>query len=333
MKKGIAIDFIFILLITSFYWMPLLETKFFTDYQVYEKDAMATKESFLNHAIGFKSLFITPNNAAFVFEIGLPILLMLAFSVMTVRKLEENKKEYVFFLVLGIISTLMVTKYFPWKWLPNACYIIQFPWRMLVYSSFSFSIITAINMTTVIKKFNLKDVFVLSIICVMYVCSKHSMIAYSDIVPQTEQYKTPTISGQNNEWLPGMGRLEYLPTKAYENTFYIATREPEIVVLEGNAEIQEQSLKGAYASAKITTQEEKAKLELPYIYYPGYTVRFDGMLIGTFETENGFLGCWMESKESGKLEIRYTETKIMNGTKIVSAIAFLIYLIYVWKKH
>ena len=65
----------------------------------------------------------------------------LAFSVMTIRRINENLKEtYVFCLLSGILSLWMATKYFPWKLLSNEIGIIQFPWRLLMVSSFFLSI-------------------------------------------------------------------------------------------------------------------------------------------------------------------------------------------------
>ncbi len=313
--------------------MPLLETKFDTDYRVYETNAMANQESFLMHALKWKDLVITSNHNTFIFEIGLPVIIMLIFSVMAFRKLEENRKEYLFFLISGIISMLMTTQYFFWKWLPDCFYIIQFPWRLLLFSSFFFAIIASINMSMLIKKFNIKDVFVIGSICVLYIFSKHYAIPTANQVPQTEQYEIMSVSGQNNEWLPGMGRLEYLPSKAYQNTFYIATREEGILVIEGNCEIQETLKKGTFMRAKIKTQNQKAKLELPFIYYPGYTIKFDGMRIYPYETQHGMIGCEIESNEEGELEIKYTGTKIMNVSKIISMAVFIVVLMIVWKKH
>ncbi len=57
------------------------------------------------------------------------------------------------------------------------------------------------------------------------------------------------------------------------------------------------------------------------------------MLMDTFETENGFLGCDIMNQEEGKLEIEYTGTKIMKMTQILSIFALIAYIIYVWKKH
>ena len=212
-KKGLLMDIVCILLITSFFWVPFLETKFYTEYRVYEPEAMSSQESFLAHGLGLKDLFIN-QNTIFVFEVGLPVILMLAFSFMAMRKLVENKKEYVFFVISGLISVWMATKYFPWKWLPNHFYILQLPWRMLVFSTFFFSIIASVNMSTLIRKFNGKDVLILSLLCMMYLFTRYHVIQYSDEVIKVEDYPISSITGENNQWLPGMGRLEYLPSKA-----------------------------------------------------------------------------------------------------------------------
>ena len=331
-KKGLLIDIAFIILITSFYWMPFLEAKFFTNYQVYEKDAMSSQESFLAHALSIKDLFITKNYTSYFFEIGLPVLLMLAFSGMTYRRLTENKKEYLFFLISGLLSIWMATKYFPWKWLPNSVYIIQLPWRMMVFSTFFFAVVTSINMANLIVKFNLRDVMIIAAICFLFSCSLMQSIPKAEYVPEVRDYSIYPVTGQNNEWLPGMGRLEYLPTKAHNNTFYIATRKNEINLISGNATVQDAIKIGNYMIAKITTEEE-VELELPYMYYPGYTVRFDGIILSTFETENGFIGCNLPKNEDGTLEVKYTGTKLMHLSKIISIISGIIFLIYVWKKH
>lgn len=332
-KKGLLMDILLILGMSSFFWLPLLETKVYTNYRVYEPNAMATQESFLSHALKIKDLFITKKDSALIFEIGLPVILMLAFSVMTFRKLEENKKEYLFFLFSGLLSIGMTTQYFPWKYLPNCIYIIQFPWRMLLFASFFLAIVCSINMSTLIKKFNGKDVLVFSVICLAYLWTRYSVIPYAEEVIPIENASVSEVTSENNAWLPGMGRLEYLPSKAYEKNLYLTTREPGILTLEGECVRKESVKSGTYMRARIITKEEKVKLELPFIYYPGYTVKLDGMFLETFETENGFLGCSIEELEEGNLEVTYTGTKIMQITKMLSLISWIVCGVYVWKKH
>ena len=331
-KKGLLLDILFITLITIFFWAPFLETKFSTIYRCFEDEAMSTKESFLSHMINLKDLFLIQKNSVFVFEIGLPVIMMLIFSFMTYKRLEENKKEYLFCLFSGILSVWMATKYFPWKLLPNSFYIIQLPWRMLVFSTFFFAIIASINMSVVVRRFNVKDVIIISIICILYIFSKYEIIVYNN-VENIEDAQILNISGHNNEWLPGMGRLEYLPSKAYNNSFYIATRENGIISLDEEFEIKNEMKIGNYMTAKIKTKENDVSLELPFIYYPGYLVRFDGIILKTYETDKGFLGCTLPRNEDGTLEINYLGTDILNISRFISGISFIIFIIYVYKKH
>ncbi len=332
-QKALLLDVLWIVLITSFYWAPFLQTKFSAEYRVFEKGAMATQESLLGSLLSAKDLFITQNDTSYVFEIGLPVILMLAFSFVTFRVLKENKKEYLFFLISGVVSIWMSTKYFPWKWLPSQCYIVQFSWRMLLFSSFFFAIVASINMSTLIKKFSRRDVFVIGLICMMYVFSRYQCIPYAEAVPEVTEYKVTAISGQENQWIPGMGRMEYLPSKAYDNLFYVATRQPGISVLEGECNLQNETKMRNSMSVQIATSGEKVVLELPYLYYPGYTVKLDGVPLDSFETEKGFLGSKIDENEVGTLEVKYTGTRIMNLTKIISFVTFMVFLVYIYKKH
>lgn len=332
-QKGLLLDILWIVLLTSFYWAPFLQTKFSAEYRVFEKDAMATQESLEESLLSAKDLFITPNDTHYVFEIGLPVILMLAFSLVTIRVLKENKKEYLFFLISGMISVWMSTRYFPWKLLPSPCYMVQFPWRMLLFSSFFFAIVASMNMSTLIKKFGRRDVLVIGLICMMYLFSRYSCIPLAEEVPEVTEYEPVAISGQENQWILGMGRMEYLPSKAYDNLFYVATRQQGISVLQGECDLQKENKKGSRMSAQIVTSDKKAILELPYLYYPGYSVKLDGMPLTVFETENGFVGSTIDENEVGTLEVKYTGTRMMSTTKIISFVTLIVFLIYIDKKH
>lgn len=333
-KKGIVINLIFIILVTSFFWAPMIETKLSTEYQVYEKGAMSTKESVLSHALEINRLFATGNEDIYVFELGPHIIIMLVFSIMTIKRLRnEVKREYIFCLISGIICLWMSTKYFPWKYMPNFMMIIQFPWRMLFIAGFFLSVVCSINMTAVIKKFNGKDVAIISSICVIYIMALSIFVPYSENISEIENYTLGRMSGKSIEVVAGTAKAEYLPKKAFENRFYIATRENSIYVLSGKAIIENEEKNGTSYRAKIRTVEEETVFELPYIYYPGYEVRTDGMIIDTFETEKGFLGIKLEQNEHIELEVDYVGTKVMKISIFISFIAFVSFCIYIWKKH
>jgi len=53
--KVLIIDLLFILIITSFFWIPMLETKYISNYQIYEAGNFEASENALN----IKSIFAT----------------------------------------------------------------------------------------------------------------------------------------------------------------------------------------------------------------------------------------------------------------------------------
>lgn len=337
-RKGLLINICFILLVTSFYWVPLIETKLAADYQVYEAGMMSTSEKTAGHGLNFTQLFVTSNDgSAFVFELGPHILIILAFSVMALNSLKpELKKTYIFLLICGLVTLWMSTKYFPWKYLPEQLSIIQFPWRMLMMSAFFLSAVCAMNMGTIIKKFSIKDVIVLSIISTLYILAFYNILTvYSEgKLENIENINMGNVTGREYETVAGIAKAEYLPVNAYKNRFYVASREKGIYVLSGKAIIENESKDGYKYIADLETGDaEYTVFELPYIYYPGYEVRLDGMITETFETENGFLGIAMGKEDSAKLEVDYTGTTAMKSSMFISITSFIGLAIYIFKRR
>lgn len=195
--KKLCINGLFILLISSCFLLPLLEAKQLADYRVYEPDAMYTLEGIQEQRISLKRLFVTGNDDVFVFELGPYMIIMLAFSVMTIRILKkEYRKDYLFFLICGIFTMLMATKIFPWNLIPNPFRIIQFPWRCLTFSCFFLSIVSAINMGALIKNFSFKDSLIMIIIALAYIIALKGFVIYSqEDLKNIEDMKIGYITG------------------------------------------------------------------------------------------------------------------------------------------
>lgn len=180
-REKLFFNIVFIICISSFYWFPMFSNSVSTRYEVYESGKMATSESVQKSGIGLKQLLITKNDGSYVFEFGPHILIMLCFTIAAFRRLiPKMKKEYIFFLVVGLFSTFMATKYFPWKILGESFSFIQFAWRMLEISCFCFSVVCAINLGIVIKNFKFIDSIVLIVVSVLYV------FALKNYIPTTK---------------------------------------------------------------------------------------------------------------------------------------------------
>ena len=318
---------IFILLITSFFWIPMLEAKNISNYQVYEHNSMSTIKSVESNTLTINQIFVTKKNGSFVFELGPHIFIMIALSIMVLRILKENRKEYILFLILGLISLWMCTKYFPWKFMPRVLLIIQFPWRLMIFVCFFFSIVCSINMSVLIKKFNMKDAIIIIIICVLYTVSLNDFVPYDEFNKEIEEYSLGLVSGVENEVIIGEGRGEYLPTNAFNNKVYLAIRKDEAYFLQGEAIVEEEIKEPNKYLAKIKTLDEQTILELPYIYYPGYKVIADGMNIESFETENGFLGVKLLPNDSFEIEATYEGTTLMKVSLMISIFSMICFAI------
>lgn len=333
--RKLLINGLFIVLITSFYWIPLVQTRFSSNYQVYEQGMMSTSEKTANKGLELNQLFVTMNDGSFVFELGPHILIMVALSIMTFRVMRpEFKGQYSVFLISGLLCVWMSTKYFPWKYLPEEFSVIQFPWRMLMPAAFFLSLVCAINMYAIIKKFNFKDVIVISTISILYILAFSSALVFYDENPLTniEELTLGEFSGRGFEVISGCGKGEYLPVKAYENRFYIASREQGIYVLEGKAIVEKESKNGSNYKAKVKTLDaEYTIFELPYIYYPGYRITLDSIELENYETENGFLGFVLGKEDSGEIEVKYTGTFAMKLSMFITIISTVYGIIYLFE--
>lgn len=237
---------------------------------------MATPSSVQSQGLTLKQFIITENG--YVFEVGVHILIMLCFTIPVFRVVSPRlKKEYIFFLSIGILSGFMTTKYFPWKFLGECLAMIQFPWRLMTVSNFCFAIVCSINMGIVIKRFNLKDACLLGIIAIAFAGSLHSFIPISkEDVVEVEKYEgIGFVSGKQGDTLAGQGKSEYLPKKAYDNLFYVASRENEVMILDGRGYVKKFSKNGNKLNCELEIYEDKTVFEFPYIYYPGYKVTLD----------------------------------------------------------
>ena len=236
--KQLGISIVCMIGISAFFWMPMLETYFSADYVVYQKGGMATTESFNESGLDIKSLLYTntkEEEITHVSEIGIPIFIMVCLSIFIIKKKINKiyKKEYILFLVLGILSTVITVKQFPWGIFEDIFQIIQFKWRMLLFSNFFLAVICAINMGTIIKYFNYKDIVVISSVCILYTGMLMPMLQINPEIQEIEQYTIGEVTENERDTIIGMGKGEYLPVKSNENREYIRTREDTVYVIKG----------------------------------------------------------------------------------------------------
>ena len=379
--KALTINILLILIITSFYTVPLLEHKLTTDYEVFKPGRMERTDALIYYKVDLLDLIYTGNNSM-SYEIGLVSIIGLVLTILTHKKVDKNiRKLYWFSLVTGILCVIMSLRIFPFEKMPSILKMIQFTFRLLEFSSFFFAVITGINYSLVIKDFKLRDVLVLGIISYLLIVPLFFKFNYDK--QWTEESLWPAVGVNENTGRvhAGCASFEYLPSKAFEHLDYIKTRENRVYVLdiiqENNKAIiieneEKNGTKLSFNVRKIDDEEvntlnnlkvsnisnsssnlaeteknenkDKKKeserqdtqngitLELPYIYYLGYTVEIEtnGMIqkLETFESENGFVAICLpnsvfSTNDEVTVTVEYTGTTLMKITYIISVLSVL----------
>lgn len=324
--KNLLTNAFFIILIVLFFMLPLLEHKLGAEYVAFTKDGMTSKELVLNSAIDIGQLVKT---------LGAIILIPLLFTPICWKKIEQRKRKlYLSILSLGVITAFIATKWFPWNNIPDVFLSIQFPWRMLLFSTFFLSIIAGINISKCIVNHKMWRVLVVSIISIGYgaICIDTIIgfdfnfdLSYLDKTSKIENIYAFSQQCTNYEYLPKKARVPY-----------IQEREDKVVVLYGKAQIKDEKKDGTNMQFDIESNTEESILELPYIYYLGYNIKLNEDEIPYKESENGFISITIPKGENGKIQVKYTGTKLSKISIVVSMVGiawFIGYAINERKKY
>lgn len=296
--KKIVINVIFILAITAFFTVPLMEHKILGNYVIFNSKSMKSLPSDVqNSTIKISQLFKDIGEVNGVsFKVGIPLIILTLLGIVSYKKMDKNiKSEYITFAVIAMISLAMVTKLFPWIIMPKILTTLQFAWRMLAFFEFALSIICAINLyyfiDTICKKSskNSKDTKVytktenlynmLLLFAIIVIITSMMKIDYNYSYEKEkfltdEEYETK-INEKSSIW--SINR-EYLPEKVDVKELgksYLDYRENRVYVIDGNSTITNEKKKGLQLEFDIENYKANTILELPYVYYLGYKVTIE----------------------------------------------------------
>lgn len=341
------INVIFILLISAIFWVPMLEFKQSAEYAIFEPDALKTSGKYVaNNTIELWQLLKDKNEENGVsFVIGIPFITMLLLGIFVFKKLDQKLKDlYITNIVLAVISIIMCTKFFPWIIIPDFLCTLQYPWRLLGFALFFLTPICAINVYFLIKEIKNKktqDGIYMIVILILFIFTLKELSSYQ-IGYQTIDSSYEEQIVQNPKIHYFSVNRDYMPLKALkEQRGYLYTRTDETYVINGEAIISNEEKYGLKMKISLEKAKEGTKLELPYLFYPGYTVKLvekssAETVINTSESENGFLQITIPHDiENAEIIVNYTGTTIEKTAYIgsgISVILFICYIIYFREK-
>ena len=175
----LVISLVCILLITSFYWVGLLQHHNATSYEVFVPGRMEVGNKLEYYKTEFYQLFYTSKDQQMIYAIGMVTILGLVLTPIVWKRIEkEYKRTYVLFLTFGIILIIMTLTFFPFEKLPSVFKMIQFTFRLYEFTAFFFAFVAGINYGIIIKNFKIFDVIVLTIISTLLLIPYNSKLEY-----------------------------------------------------------------------------------------------------------------------------------------------------------
>ena len=347
--KKLFINGIFVIFITALFWLPFLEATHKANYMIFDNEFMGTESGEVKEtAIDFSKLFygkqeLKSDNIPLEFKLGIPLVFSLLLGFYAIRKVDKEYKQiYIIFNIFALISVWMTTKYFPWEYMPDVFYKIQFPWRMLGFFGFFASFVCGINIWIVLNQLCHKGITkkVMGGVFIGITLLYTMFTLHNYVEPDSKKEQIFMQNFYNNKYrLLIITNRDYLPQKAY-NTMesYMLNRGHGAKVLEGQAKISNETKKDLEMNMDITNGEKDAVLEFPFLYYPGYiitiTTNNEVYQLEAIESEYGYVAVKVPNNiENGKLTVEYKVSKVTKISYILSLLALLVFVIYIEKEE
>ncbi len=311
--KQFIIASLFILAITSPFWICLLQQKLLGNYNVFVDGVMVqgTWGNGLN-PLEYLLVFKNMGTGEIKYYIDLIVLVLL---IITLKNYKDTKnKFYKYVLIFGIVSLILSSKLFPWDILPKSLRLIQFPWRFASFVALSVSLIAPLC----ISKFKDKKALTLILIIAMVLLSQSNL----------KQATNEVINSDNLEYWYGVGvQREYTPVNTVNNLDYYNNRNHDIIIVEGTGNVELISNDIPYLEFSVNGS---ITIELPRLYYIGYTlVDENDNKVDFYENEKGFI----ETKvDDGTYKLDFTGTKYDKLASVVSIVSILGFVLFVWRK-
>lgn len=313
--KYLVISALFTFLLTSYFTVPMMEQLFNTTYKlsmdttILKLRAMPFYYLFLEapftQLIGGDNWQWSPGTIGTIYVVLLFLLLVSIF------KKKKYSKIFVQNLLISIIFIILTTRIFPWQYFQHIFHVIQFPWRLYIIPS----IILPMLGYSVIDNYNDDKKFILIILSILSIFSLQVITSYKNITYVDKN----AYHGYDIMW------EDYLPISLSSN--YINDRDD---IISSNNEFN-YTYKRKNNSLIISFDNNilDTNLELPFVYYKGYSAYIDDKSIPLFESMNGLVGITIDKEyRSGIIKVFYEGTLLQEITRYVSIIALFMYIIF-----
>ena len=338
--KKCVINVVFILLMSSMFILPVIEFESSAHYAIFDSNTMRTTTDHLAYYSIEPWQFLKDKQEEdpISFVVGIPFIITLMLGLLAYKKIPKNLKSfYITNIIFGIVAMWMCTTLFPWRIFPDFMGTLQYPWRLLGFAYFFLIPVCAINVYYTLQYLKNKNVRY-----TIYVIAVLILLAFTAKELSTYNSEDTTFDDKYVEAIHQDPRIhyfqinrEYLPLKAInEQRGYLQTRTNETLVVSGEADIVDENKDALHLEVEVKNATSGTKLELPYLYYPGYRVvlQVDNTEteLETMESDYGFLEVTIpEDFSEAKITTDYTATVLDKAAYIISGVSLVGFIVYV----
>lgn len=229
------------------------------------------------------------------------------------------------FVIVGLAYLACASNLVPWKYLPST---IQFPWRLFAFVSFFFAIAGGYYISRLMHtKIRSLIALVLFIFFISVIVAGGSVNYNRTINPERLAWNAPPEILYHNIG----GGMEYLPSRIHSKDFF-DERDNTTLPTRNDTHINNFVRDGKFTRFDVTLVN-KDNLELPLIYYKGYSVKLDGKEIPIKQSDNGLIQ--IIANQSGRVEAYYkgTTTQYASFAITIASILALCAYLYTDKKR
>lgn len=333
--KALVFNCFFILALSLFYLVPLLEHRILGDYEVFLPNRMGSLASMDAQSLyPHQLLFEEFKGGELNFNLGLQLLVPLFFAPLAYKRILSSKHMLVL-LFLGLGSVFVMSRAFPWTAMPEVFSFVQFPWRYLTLAVFFLSIPCAYIIQTIYKELEIKHLIPIILIIFIYISPILAQTANDTGLSDQNFTKTDLIV-EESRYSQGSAFFEYMPQKAKANIPYIAKREDRPLLVEGDAKISNVVKLGTNLQFDLTTSTA-AIIELPYLYYLGWAVTMENqeetIMLPSLESDKGFVSIAIPPNIDGYVSAAFKGTLLTRLAYLSSFLSLLLFTYILTRKE
>ncbi len=311
--------------LSAVFWLPaILETKYVRGLQIFDPTQhfpVVYKLIYSSWGYGFSGVNV-PDQMSF--QIGIVNILVVLVSVL-IFLFKKRLKTVLFFLILFTVAVFLITPYskFIWQNIPLIAYV-QFPWRLLslviLIASFLAGFVVSKDLIKN-ERIRFASALLLVVIC---------------IALSRSYIKAPFHHERNDAYY--LGRENFTqgtnsPGNVFNTLNFNAKLEPINNRISSDDFIIETILSNVTNEKVTISGEEDGKIRFNIAYFPGWTVKLDGVEVPVNVTRDGIFEV-NAPRGQHDLEVVLKSTKLQIFSLVITVFSALsLFCLFMWEKY